>query len=69
MKEVPEEISSCSTIVTDVIEFVIHLVNSISWTLLASNLTTGAMGVMMGLMAKGTDIGVSFAAHDFYKMG
>jgi len=27
------------------------------------------MGVVMGLMAKGTDIGVAFAAHDFYKLG
>ena len=23
----------------------------------------------MGMMAKGTDVGVAFAAHDFYRMG
>lgn len=46
-----------------------HLVNTLSFGLLWTNLSTGAMGVMMGLMAKGTDLGVAFAAHDFYKLG
>jgi len=27
------------------------------------------MTIMMGMMAKGTDVGVAFAAHDFYRMG
>jgi len=27
------------------------------------------MTVMMGMMAKGTDVGVAFAAHDFYRLG
>jgi len=27
------------------------------------------MTVMMGMMAKGTDVGVAFASHDFFRMG
>ena len=46
-----------------------HLVNTLSFGLLWTNLSTGAMGVMMGLMAKGTDIGVAFASHNFFKIG
>lgn len=69
IKEVPEEITSCSLIITDIIGFIMNLIHTINWALLWTGMTTGAMGLMMGMMAKGTDVGVAFAAHDFYRLG
>jgi len=69
IKEVPEEMATCSTVVADIISWAVTLVTSLSFSLLWTNLSAGAMGVMMGLMAKGTDLGVAFASHDFYKLG
>ncbi len=45
------------------------LVATMSFTLLWTNLQAQAMTLMMGIMAKGTDVGVAFAAHDFYRLG
>jgi len=69
LKEVPDEINMCTSIVTDVVSWVMSLISAVSFTLLLSNLQVQAMTIMMGVMAKGTDIGVAFAAHDFYRMG
>ena len=59
----------CTSIVTDLISYVIGLVGSMSFGLLWTNLQAQAMTLMMSVMAKGTDIGVAFAAHDFYRLG
>ena len=45
------------------------LVGTLSFGLLWTNIQAQAMTLMMGIMAKGTDVGVAFAAHDFYRLG
>jgi len=59
----------CTSIVTDLISYIMGLVATMNFGLLWTNLQTQAMTLMMGIMAKGTDVGVSFAAHDFYRLG
>ena len=59
----------CTSIVTDLISWIMGLVGTLSFSLLWTNLQAGAMTLMMSVMAKGTDIGVAFAAHDFYRLG
>jgi len=55
--------------VTDIVSWIISLTTTLSFSLLFTNFQTGMMTVMMGMMAKGTDVGVAFAAHDFYRLG
>lgn len=59
----------CTSIVTDLISWIMGLVATMNFGVLWTNLQTQAMTLMMGIMAKGTDIGVAFAAHDFYRLG
>lgn len=69
LKEVPEEINNCTSIINTIVTFCIGLAADVSFGKLATNMQAQAMTLMMGLMAKGTDVGVAFAAHDFYRMG
>lgn len=69
LTEIPNEINNCTSIVTDLISYIMGLVATISLTALWTNLQAQAMTIMMSLVAKGTDITVAFGAHDFYRMG
>ena len=69
MVALPKEFSSCSTIVTGIPSFFIHLFTTINLALLLTNLQTQSMQVLMQLMAKGTDVGAAFASEDFYRLG
>lgn len=59
----------CTSIVTDLISWIMGLVATMSFGTLWTNLQAQAMTIMMSVMAKGTDIGVSFASHNFYRLG
>lgn len=67
--EVPEELSSCSLVVTEVVQWVMGLINTLNFVLLWTNLSTKIMGLMIPIMAKGSDVGMAFSNHDFYKIG
>ena len=59
----------CTSIVTDLISWIMSLVGNVDGMLLWTNLQAQAMTLMMGIMAKGTDIGMAFTSHDFYRLG
>ena len=37
--------------------------------MLAKNLETGAMSLIMPMMGKGADVELAFSEHDFYRLG
>jgi len=69
LKEIPVEINMCTSVVVDIVSWVIKLVHTINFGLFFKNLQAQGITLVMGFMAKGTDIGVAFASHDFYRLG